>query len=209
MAFALTRKHDRRMLPIVLGGALLTFGLLFGLGILIGHLILGIPFAVLAALLVAMNLFSRRAQNVMYSQAEGQPGSSYGVVTSMRGDWRVGDQPAAVTRSQDFIFRVIGRPGVVIIGEGNANRVGQLIAQEKKRVARVVSDVPIYEVVIGNDEGQIPLRRLQGHLMKLPRNLKPAHIAAVEARLRALSTAGLPIPKGPLPKNLRVPRRMR
>jgi hypothetical protein len=110
------------------------------------------------------------------------------------------------TRDQDLVHRIIGRPGVVLIGEGSPSRVRQLIAQERKRVARVAADVPTYDVQVGDEEGQIPLRKLQRHLMKLPRNLKGGQVAAVEGRMRALGGPNVPIPKGPLPRGGRIPR---
>ena len=67
------------------------------------------------------------------------------------------------------MHRAVGRPGVVLIGEGvPPTGVGNLLAQEKKKVARFVPDVPVYDVQAGNDEGQVPLRKLNRHLMKLP-----------------------------------------
>jgi hypothetical protein len=95
---------------------------------------------------------------------------------------------------------------VVLVGEGAPSRVANLIAAEKRRTARFVPETPIYEVVAGDGERQVPLRKLQAHLTKLPRNLKPAEVTAVNARLRALGATNLPLPKGPLPKNARMPR---
>ena len=47
--------------------------------------------------------------------------------------------PAATTQF-DSVHRLIGRPGVVLIGEGAPHRVRPLIAQEKKKIARVAGD---------------------------------------------------------------------
>jgi hypothetical protein len=69
-----------------------------------------------------------------------------------------------------------------------------------------VPDVPVYDVQAGNEAGQIRLRKLNSHLMKLPRNLKPAQVTEVNRRLKALGTMNLPIPKGPMPRNVRMPR---
>ena len=67
-------------------------------------------------------------------------------------------------------------------------------------------DVPIYDVQVGTGDGQIPLRKVNRHLMKLPRNLKPYQVSEVNRRLKALGTMTVPIPKGPLPKGMRMPR---
>jgi hypothetical protein len=79
-----------------------------------------------------------------------------------------------------------------------------LLAQEKKRIARVVGDTPIYDIIVGNEEDQVPLRRLQQKIMKLPNNLKPAQIDAVEKRLAALAARGTQLPKGPLPQGAKM-----
>ena len=88
----------------------------------------------------------------------------------MRGQWRVTPGVAGTTHL-DAVHRVIGRPGVILVAEGAPHRVKSLLAQEKKRTARVVGTTPIYDIVVGNEEGQIPLGKLQRHLMKLPRNI--------------------------------------
>jgi len=90
------------------------------------------------------------------------------------------------------------------VAEGSPQRVKNLLAQEKKRVSRVVGDVPIYDVLVGNEEGQVPLRRLQGHIMKLPRNISSKQVDALETRLQALSNRGAAMPKGPMPQGARM-----
>jgi hypothetical protein len=42
--------------------------------------------------------------------------------------------------------------------------------------------------------------------MKLPRSIRPAEVTELRARLRALGTQPVPMPKGPLPRNAKVPR---
>ena len=111
----------------------------------------------------------------------------------------------AVTRNQDIVHRAVGRPGVVLIAEGGGpSRLGNLLAQEKKKVARFVPDVPIYDIQAGNDEGQVPLRKLNQHLMKLPAQPeeRPGQRGQPAAQ-GARRPMNLPIPKGPMPKNMR------
>jgi hypothetical protein len=121
----------------------------------------------------------------------------------MRGQWRV-TQGVAGTTQLDAVHRVIGRPGVILVAEGAPHRVKGLLAQEKKRVARVVGSTPIYDVVVGNDEGQVPLKKLQRHLQKLPRNISAAQMETLEARLSALGTRTAALPKGPLPQGAKM-----
>jgi hypothetical protein len=114
----------------------------------------------------------------------------------------------------DAVHRAIGRPGIILVGEGAPHRVKPLLAQEKKKIARVVGDTPIYDVIVGNEEGQTPLRKLNQYLMKLPRNISPAEVIDLDNRLTALSahTAQAGLPKGPMPagvKQRNVQRAMR
>jgi hypothetical protein len=116
----------------------------------------------------------------------------------MRGDWRV-SAGVAGTAQLDAVHRVLGRPGIVLVGEGSPTRVRGLIAQEKKKIARVVGDTPIYDVTVGDEEGQVPLRRLSTHVMKLPRNLSAAEVNTLGRRMSALGGPKMPVPGGPLP----------
>jgi hypothetical protein len=155
--------------------------------------------------LAATIVFGRRAEKAAFSQVEGQPGAAAAALNMLRRGWTV-TPGVAVTRNQDLVHRAVGRPGVVLIAEGSPTRLPNLLAQEKKKVARFVPDVPIYDVQAGNEEGQISLRKLNRHLMKLPRNLKNDQVSEVNRRLKAVGTMNLPIPKGPMPKNMRMPK---
>ena len=204
-AFTLTRRNDPKMLPLVAGAALVVLVVFVLLGLLFGQPIYFSILAVLLALLAATLVFGRRAASSAFSTVEGQPGAAAAVISSLRGDWRV--TPAvSFTRNQDLVHRVVGRPGVVLVAEGAPSRTGALLGQEKRRVARVVGDTPVYDLTVGDEAGQIPLRKLQGHLTKLPRNLKPAQVDALDARLKALGGTNVPLPKGPLPRSGKVPR---
>ena len=99
----------------------------------------------------------------------------------------------------------VGASGVVLVGEGNPGRLRGLIAQEKKRVARVAHEIPIYDLQAGNAEGQVPVSKLQRELMKLPRNLSRAEVSGLRSRLKALPPA-VQMPKGPLPKGAKMPK---
>ena len=137
-----------------------------------------LPLAIITGSLAAMIIFGRRAQGSAYRQVEGQPGAAAWVLEGMRGDWRV-TSGVAGTQQIDAVHRVLGRPGVILVAEGVPARVRGLLAQEKKKVARVVGDTPIYDIIVGDDEGQVPLRKLSAHVMKLPRNLTAAEVNAL------------------------------
>lgn len=160
---------------------------------------IGLPFALLIGAMVAMIVFGRRAQKGAFNRVEGQPGAAAWVLEGMRGDWRVTPSVAG-TAQLDAVHRVLGRPGVVLVAEGSERRVKSLLAQEKKKVARVVGDTPIYDIIVGDEEGQVPLRKLGQHVMKIPRNLSAGQVNALERRVAAIGGPKMPIPQGPLPK---------
>jgi hypothetical protein len=97
------------------------------------------------------------------------------------------------------VHRVLGRPGIILVAEGSPARVRNLLAQEKKKIARVVGDTPIYDIVVGDEEGQIPLRKLSAHVMKLPRNLSAAEVNSLGRRMSAMGGPRMPVPGGPMP----------
>ncbi len=202
-AFTMTRRSDPKMLPIVLGIVLAVLLAFVLIGFLVGHPIYFSILGLLAAAAAGTIVFSRRAQAAAFGQVEGQPGAAAAVLQSMRGDWRV--TPAVeVTRTSDLVHRVVGRPGVILVAEGGTRTRELLIAQGKK-VRRVIGETPVYEVVVGDADQQVPLRKLSSHLTKLPRNLKPAQVNTIDARLKAINLT-VPMPKGPLPKGLKMPR---
>jgi hypothetical protein len=159
---------------------------------------------VLSAVIVGTTIFGRRATTTMYAQVEGRPGAAAAILQGMRGDWRV--EPAVgFTRNQELVHRVVGRPGVILVGEGTSTAaIRQLIVDQKRRVGRVAPDTPVYDVIVGDGEDRVTIRKLQQHLTKLPRNLKKSEISGVEARMKALGGASVPLPKGPIPQ--RMPR---
>lgn len=204
-AYTMTRKVDPMVGWVTLAAGLLPVAALVALGLLVDHPwylgLIGVMLGVLAATIV----FGKRAEKAAFSQVEGQPGAAAAALNMLRRGWTV--TPAvAVTRNQDIVHRVVGRPGVVLIGEGSPARLGNLLATEKKKVARYVPDVPVYDYQAGNEHGQVPLRKLNRTLMKLPRNLKTPQVIEVNRRLRPLGTMNLPIPKGPMPRGTRMPR---
>jgi len=193
------------MLPIIIGVFIAVLVLFVLLGVLLHHWVIFTIFGVLFGLLAATSIFGRRAQGAAFAQVEGQPGAAVAVVQSMRGLWNV-TPVVAVNRAQDVLHRVTGKPGIILVGEGQPGRLSPLLGQEKRRIGRVAVEIPVYDVIIGDGEGQVPLRKLQSHLMKLPNNLKPAQVREVEGRLRALGAAQPPVPKGPMPRGTRMPR---
>ncbi|HMS76935.1 DUF4191 domain-containing protein [Gordonia sp. (in: high G+C Gram-positive bacteria)] len=204
-AFQMQRKDDKRLIPYMVGVFLLVVALGVLLGLLVGGVWLFIPLSVVLGVLAAFILFGRRVQSSVFKKAEGQPGAAGWALGNMRGQWRV-KQAVVGTTHLDAVHRVIGKPGVIFVAEGNSGRVKQLLAQEKKKAARVVGDTPIYEIVVGNDEGQVPLSKLERHINKLPRNIDGKRIDALDGRLQALGgkTGAAAMPKGPMPTGAKM-----
>ena len=204
MVAGIIRKSDPRALPIVAGAGIGVLAVFVIVGLLTGLAALLIPLGVPAGLLVSVLIFGRYAQRAQYKAVEGQPGAAAAIMQGMRGGWTVTPAVSA-NRSMDVVHRAVGRPGVVLVGEGSPNRLASLLAAEKKRVSRVAFDVPIYDLQVGDQEGQIPIRKLQRKLMRLPRNLKGPAVADLNFRLKALPQS-LQAPKGPMPRTGRMPK---
>ena len=204
MVASLVNQQNRKALPIIAGSAVGIIVVFVLVGLLTGLAAFLIPLGVLLGLLAAIILFGRFAQRAQYSAIEGQPGAAAAILQSMRGNWTV--TPAVTAnKNMDVVHRAVGRPGVVLVGEGAPSRLTGLMAAEKKKTARVAHDVPIFEFQVGNGEGQIPVSQLQRKVMRLPRNLRPAAVSDLNYRLKALQPS-LQMPKGPLPKGARQPK---
>ncbi|GAB3763443.1 hypothetical protein FB382_001205 [Nocardioides ginsengisegetis] len=167
-------------------------------------LVIAIVGAILFGSLAALIVFGRRAQKAAYGQMEGQPGAAAAALRMLKRGWRT-DPAVAFTKQQDVVHRVVGPPGIVLIGEGNPNRVRQLLAGERRKHERVVSDAPVHEIVCGNGEGEVPLPKLARHVQKLGRSVKPAEMTDILNRLKALDAnrSAIPMPKGPVPTSMK------
>jgi Domain of unknown function (DUF4191) len=204
MVAGLVNKQNRRALPIVFGSAVLVIVVFVLVGLLTGLAAFLIPVGVLLGALTAMILFGRFAQMAQYSAIDGQLGAAAAVLQSMRGDWTI--TPAvAGNRTMDVVHRAVGRPGVILVGEGVPSRVAALIAAERKKTERVAHGVPIHDFQVGSGEGQIPVSKLQRKLTTLPRALRPPAVSDLNYRLKALAPT-MQMPKGPMPKGARMPR---
>lgn len=206
--YAVTRQHEPR-LPLWMGlafGAALLVGLVIGLLLenWITWLLIALPFGVLAAVIV----MNRLGEKAMYSRLEGQTGAAGATLSSLRRGWIVSEQPVAMNpKTQDLVFRAIGRPGVVLVTEGPVQRVGKLLSKEERAMERFLPGVPVHVVQTGRGEGQTPLHEVPKTLKSLPKKLTAQEVAAVDRRLNALGAQRLPIPKGVDPMRARPDRR--
>ncbi|MGH3274937.1 MAG: DUF4191 domain-containing protein [Streptosporangiaceae bacterium] len=204
MVAKIVRDNNPRALPLIAAAGVGVLVVFVIAGLLTGQLPFLAPLGVLLGFLVAMILFGRFAQSAQYAAIAGQPGAAAAILQSMRGNWTV--TPAiAANRNMDVVHRTVGRPGVILVGEGSPNGLAGLLAAEKKRVSRVAYEVPIYDIQVGDGLNQVGIKKLQRHVMKLPRNLKGPAIADLNSRLKALQPS-LQMPKGPVPRSARMPK---
>lgn len=196
-AYAVTKQVKPWISIALIATFLLTWAIGIGIGVAIGQPVyLGFVFLPIA-LLAAMLLFTRQAGSAAYVSIEGQMGAGASVLMAIRKGWTT--TPAvAVSRNQDMVHRSVGRAGIVISGEGS-DSVKQMMSDERKKAERFAPGVPVIEILIGNEENRIPIRKLQKEMRRLPKKLTAHQMREVRARLKAVGGMSMPIPKGPMP----------
>ena len=206
-SYTMTKQSDPRIGLILLGTFVLVA--LFGFALMLllfrnGSLLFPIVFGVLLGTLGVLIIFGRRAQSAAISQIEGKPGAAAAALNQLRRGWKV-DAAIAVNRNQDLVHRVVGPPGIVLVGEGNPNRLRSLMANERRKHERVASETPIHEIPCVNGDGAVPVPKLTRTVTKLGRSIKPSEMTDVLQRLKALDAnrSNLPIPKGPVPTSMK------
>ena len=204
-AFGLVRREK----PIALVWCGVTFVVLLvggyfggkGLGHPLYFGILSIPLAILGAFFT----FTRFANTAAFASIAGQTGAGASVLMSIRKGFTT--TPAVnVNRNQDMVHRTVGRSGIILVGEGSP-AVRQLVQDEKKKIERFVPGVPVLEVYVGEYEGAVKLRKLQKPIKKFPNKLSKAQLREVRNRLKGVGGMNMPIPKGPMPKGVKLPKR--
>lgn len=202
----MARQHDRALPLWVFGTAVVAGALMFAIFWLITGTddyfswFFTILATVLTAALAGLLVFGRRAQRAAYSQIEGQKGAAASALSMLRRGWST-EPMVAFNKQQDVVHRVIGPVGVVLVGEGNPNRLKPLLESERKKTVRVLAEIPVHEVICGNGEGEVSLAKLVKHVTKLPKHGSAADVTDIQHRLKALdATRGnIPMPKGPMP----------
>ncbi len=204
-AYKLVKKDS----PFAIIWCLLVFALILVFGVIIGNNLghpiyagfLSLPLAFLAGFF----LFTRFANTAAFASIEGQVGAGASVLMSIRRGF-VTTPAVNVNRDQDMVHRVSSKAGIILVGEGGFG-VKSLMQDERRKMERFLSGVPVSEVVVGDNQGQVSIRKLQKHLKKLPKKLNTVQLREVRARLRSVGGLNLPMPKGPMPTNIRMPRR--
>lgn len=212
--YTAARQVDRAITWWMLGSALVVIGLITLVGFLLGHwlyfLIISLPLGLLAAVIV----MGRRAERAAYKRIAGQPGAAGAALTALRRGWYYDQEPVAVeaTKPNDLtgaalVFRAVGRPGVVLLSEGPLSRATRLAESERKKVNRVVPNVPVTVLRIGAGEDEVPVARVAKRLTRMKPALTKPEVDAVNKRLKALGGMKMPVPKGMDPTRARVDRK--
>ena len=170
--------------------------------------ILYVVSGVLAGMLLFLIILGRKAEKAAYSQLKGQPGA-VGVVlrSSLKRGWRGSEMPVAVNgKTQDAVYRAVGRGGVVLIGEGPKSRTTRMLEDERRKVQRVLPNVPVGLIFVGPDQDSVELHKLAGSLRRFKNTLTKAEVVAISNRLASLGQNAMPIPKGVDPFKVRAQR---
>ncbi|WP_148575022.1 DUF4191 domain-containing protein [Nocardioides caldifontis] len=206
-AYKITKQADPKIGWILLGTFLFSF--LVGLALFYVLIppdwrILDVITALMVGVLGTLIVFGRRATRSQLKQMEGKPGAAAAVLSMLKRGWKT-DTAIAFNRQQDVVHRLVGPPGIVLIGEGNPNRLKNLLASERAKHQRVAAEAPIREIVIGYDEGQVPLPKLTRTVTKMKREVQPAQMTELLARLKAMDAtrSNIPLPKGPVPTSMK------
>ncbi|PKW25642.1 DUF4191 family protein [Phycicoccus duodecadis] len=219
-AYSAIKSLDPQIGWWMLGAAVLTAAVVVGIGAIFGGgwLIYAALVAIPAAALAAVVVMNRRGNGAMYKALDGKVGAAGATLTGLgKRGWYANQEPVAVdgargTRAQDLagaalVFRALGRPGVVLIGEGPVGRVGKLLKQEEKKVARVAPGVPVHLWTVGDGDGQVPVRKIAGKLTRMKPVLSKQEVSVVNKRLTSLGGIRPPIPKGVDPTKARMDRK--
>lgn len=223
--FKYTHKEDK-MLPALIAGAFLVPVIVFViLGIIFRWTVLTWVFLMLIAIMLGMLLstivLTRRADMVGYKQLDGKTGAAISVLRNInKAGFNFPEQPVWVDpRTKDAIWRGTGYNGIYLLGEGDYDRVKRAMGRQEQSIKSVTagSQIPVYRVMVGNGQGQVPLKKLRSNIIRHkayrpthhknallakihPRErfiLTKAELEKLNARLRTLQTKnGMGIPKG-------------
>lgn len=170
--------------------------------------VLFIILGLMGGILIGIIVLGRKAERAAYAQIEGQPGAVGAILKSgLRRSWIGSEMPIHVSpKNQDAVYRAIGRGGIVLFGEGPRSRTQRLLEDERRKVQRIVPNVPINFIYVGPDLDSTPLYKISSELRKLKSALRKQEVLTVNNRLQSLGKNLLPIPKGIDPYKMRASR---
>lgn len=204
-AYAVTKKEK----PYIAALLAMVFIAVLAVGIMIGAFFGRPGYAAFLttplAFLISFIVFTRAATSSAYASIEGQQGAAASVLMSIRKGWTV-DTAVNVNRHQDMVHRAVGKAGIVLVGEGREG-VKILLNDERKRMERVAPGVPVHAFICGEQQDQVSIRKLQGKMKKFPKKLSTTQLRELRARIKSVGGMNVPLPKGPMPKNIKLPKR--
>ncbi len=195
--FKMTRRSDPQVVWLMVLAFLGVIAVSLVIGLLLQNPITGLIIGIPLGLLAAVFILSRRAERAAFAQIENQPGASGAALGTLRRGWITEEQPVAVNpRTQDAVFRAIGRPGVVLVSEGPSHRAKPLLDAERKKLSRILPNVTVHVIESGRGEGQVPISQIAKTMNKFKNELTKVEVNAVSKRISSLGGKRLPIPKG-------------
>jgi hypothetical protein len=209
-AFKFVRANDRLFFPLFLAlvAVFIAGGITLGFvqGGVAGHIssnLIGISLAALAGII----LLSARVEKAAFNRYESMFGGSLPAAQTIRRNWKFEDDPIEIDpKGRAVVFQGVGKGGIVLIGEGDAN-ARRLMASARQRLQRIVPGITIHEVYAGKGHGQVTIPKLPKTIKKFKKALNKREREAVQARLKALGGSRLPIPKGVDPTRSRPSRK--
>jgi hypothetical protein len=210
--FQMTRRYDSKIVLFLVLGFLVPVALGVALALIFASgsgftIALWVVAGVLGGILSMLIILGRRAEKAAYSQIEGQPGAVGAVLrSSLKRGWVGSEMPVAVNgKTQDAVYRAVGRGGVVLISEGPKTRTARMVDEERRRVTKVGGSVPVTVISVGPDADAVPLHKLARRLTRIKTVLSKAEVVAVNNRLTSIATK-MPVPKGVDPMKARPQR---
>lgn len=174
----------------------------------VGRTIFYMVIALSLGMLLATTLLTRLANSAMYKQLEGVKGNVYAILRSIKRGWIVEEEPVAFNRKQDLVYRLVGRPGIVLISEGPSSRASELLNEQERKCHRVAPSVPIHKVQSGSGKNQVPLAKLLKTISRLKKEISKDEVPVVAQRLQSLQNKAYRLPGGVDPAKTKINRRM-
>ncbi|WP_114854948.1 DUF4191 domain-containing protein [Brachybacterium sp. YJGR34] len=207
-----TQEIDRSTLPLMLVALVASIAV----GVVLTLLIFGSPWygifmGLAVGVLIAMLILARKAERAAFGRIKGQPGAALAAMQSIRRGWNVDEEPVQIDpRSQKMLFRASGRAGIAIVAEDSSATSMKLLEKERRNIRRVLQhdNVPIHQIVVGDDEGEVALHKLPTYMQRMKKNLTKDEAAQVSKRLSALQRSiRQSVPKGVDPMRARPNRK--
>ncbi len=174
----------------------------------VGRTVFYLILAASAGMLLATTLLTRMANKAMYKQLEGVKGNVYAILRSIKRGWIIEEEPVAFNRKQDLVYRLVGRPGIVLISEGPSSRAAELLNEQERKCHRVAPSVPIHKIQSGQGKDQVPISKLLKTINRLKKQISKDEVPIVGQRLQSLQNKAYRLPGGVDPNKAKINRRM-